>query len=145
MRLSGLLSRRTALAELLRYGAASALALAADFGCLLLLTEAFAVHYLISAGCAFVLGMVVIYLCSIHWVFAHRGLDNVAAERTLFLLIGLAGLALNQVLMFSLTDLAGLPYQLSKLGAAGMVFSFNFAARKRALFTWRPKAGAVPR
>jgi putative flippase GtrA len=127
--------------EFLRYGAASAVALAVDFGALVLLTELAGLHYLASAAAGFGLGIVVAYLLSIRWVFASRRLASVPAEGAIFLLIGLAGLIINIFVMYGLTELALLPYAVSKVGSVGLVFTFNFSVRKAVLFT----APALPR
>jgi hypothetical protein len=37
--------------------------------------------------------------------------------------------------MYGLTELALLPYAVSKVGSVGLVFSFNFSVRKAILFT----------
>ena len=79
--------------------------------------------------------MLVAYVLSVRWVFSARRLNSAAAETTIFILIGLAGLAINQVIMYSLTDGALLPYAVSKIVSAGIVFIFNFSVRKLALFT----------
>lgn len=121
--------------ELLRYGAASALAFAADFSTLVLLTELAGVHYLTSAAVAFGVGLLIAYVLSIRWVFSARRLTNVSAERAVFFLIGVGGVIINHIAMFTLTEIALLPYAVSKLGSAGLVFTFNFSLRKGVLFT----------
>jgi putative flippase GtrA len=78
---------------------------------------------------------VVAYLLSIRWVFATRRLASASAEGAIFLLIGLAGLIINHFVMYGLTELALLPYAVSKVGSVGLVFSFNFSVRKAILFT----------
>lgn len=134
--LRALASRSTpAFGELIRYGAASGLALAADFGTLVLLTEIAGLHYLASAVVGFGAGILVAYVLSVRWVFASRRLSSVAAESAIFLAVGMAGLAINQVVIYSLTESALLPYTVSKLASAGIVFVFNFSVRKLALFT----------
>lgn len=121
--------------ELIRYGVASGLALAVDFATLVLLTELAGLHYLLSAAVGFSAGIAVAYLLSIRWVFSARRLNSVAAETTIFVLIGIAGLAINQLVIYSLTEGGLLPYAASKIAAAGIVFTFNFSVRKLALFT----------
>lgn len=121
--------------EFLGYAAASALALAGDFGTLVLLTELAGVHYLLSAAIGFSVGILITYVLSVRWVFTTRRLASVWAERAIFLLIGLAGLAINHVVMFALTGIALLPYTVSKLASVGLVFTFNFSVRKAVLFT----------
>ncbi len=128
-------------AELLRYGAASAAALFVDFATLVLLTEFAGIHYLASAAVGFSLGILVTYFLSVRWVFASRRLASVPVESAVFLLIGIAGLAINHIVMFGLTEAAHLPYAVSKVGSAGLVFTFNFIARKTVLF----RVSAAPR
>lgn len=124
-----------ALGEFIRYGATSGLALTADFLSLVLLTELAGLHYLASSVVGFAAGMVIAYVLSVRWVFSARRLSNAAAEGTIFILIGVAGMLINQVVIFSLTESGLLPYVASKVASAGIVFTFNFSVRKLALFT----------
>ncbi len=126
--------------EFIRYGLASAVALGVDFGTLVFCTEVLGLHYLASAAIGFSLGILVIYRLSTRWVFAHRRLDNRATEWTIFVAIGVAGLVLNQINMAGLTEWGGLRYELSKVVSTGVVFCFNFAARKALLFTLSKRA-----
>jgi putative flippase GtrA len=123
------------LREFTRYTAASAIAFAADFGTLVLLTELFGVHYLVSAAAGFGFGILITYGLSITWVFSARRLASPSMERMIFILIGIGGLGINHVVMFSLTEMALLPYWLSKIGSVALVFLFNFTLRKGLLFT----------
>ena len=121
--------------EFVRYVATSALALAGDVATLVLLTELTGTHYLVSAAAGFGVGILIAYLLSVRWVFSNRRLASAAAERAIFALIGVGGLAINHVVMYGLTEVALLPYMVSKTGSVGLVFSFNFALRKLLLFT----------
>jgi len=120
--------------EFFRYVAASLLALAIDTGTLALLTSAAGVRYLISAPIAFLLGLLVVYILSITWVFERRDVRNVAAEFGLFLIIGLVGLGINEGVLWVLTGVFGLFYLISKIASVIIVFTWNFFARKRLLF-----------
>ena len=121
--------------EGVRYLAASALALTIDFGVYSGLIRLAAVDYLIAAPLGFGLGLAVIYLLSVHWVFRQRRLANARAEFALFALIGLAGMALNQLVVYAGVERLALSYEQAKLVSAGTVFSFNFVTRKLLLFT----------
>lgn len=123
------------LREFSRYTAASAVAFAADFSTLVLLTELFGLHYLVSAAAGFGLGILITYVLSVTWVFAARRLASASMERMIFVMIGIGGLGINHVVMFSLTEMALLPYWLSKVGSVAIVFLFNFSLRKGLLFT----------
>jgi putative flippase GtrA len=129
------------LVEFLRYGIASAVALVCDFVTLVSLTEFARIHYLIAAALGFSVGVFVAYALSVRWVFRRRRLANASAEGVFFILIGAAGLVLNQIIMFGLTELALLPYAFSKLASVGVVFTANFTLRKLVLFTGAAAAG----
>jgi putative flippase GtrA len=122
------------LVQLARYVVAGGLAFVVDFGSLFLLTEFGGLHYLLSAAIAFCLGLVTNYLLSIVWVFNRRTLSNRWLEFLLFGLIGLAGLGLNELILWFLTDRMGLHYLASKMVSAVLVLLWNFLARRFSLF-----------
>jgi putative flippase GtrA len=124
-------------AEGARYFAASALALGIDFGVYVGLIRLIDVPYLIAAPIGFALGLATIYMLSVRWVFAHRRFADGRLEFALFALIGLAGMALNQLVLYAAVDLLSISYELAKFASAGIVFCFNFASRKLLLFTGR--------
>lgn len=121
--------------EGVRYFAASAIALAIDFGIYAGLIRFAAVHYLVAAPIGFAFGLATIYLLSIRWVFRERRLADRRAEFALFALIGLAGLALNQLILFAAVQWLAASFEVAKIISAGMVFCFNFISRKLLLFT----------
>ena len=121
--------------EGLRYFGASALALAIDFGLYAGLIRLAGVHYLVAAPLGFALGLASIYLLSTRWVFRQRRLADRRAEFVLFALVGLAGMALNQLIVYTAVQLMAASFEVAKILSAGIVFSFNFASRKLLLFT----------
>ena len=121
--------------EGLRYVAAAALALAVDFGTYVGLIRLASVHYLVAAPIGFMLGLVAIYVLSVRWVFAVRRLADARVEFAIFALIGVAGLGLNQAVIYAGVELLALSPELAKVLSAGTVFCFNFGLRKVLLFT----------
>jgi putative flippase GtrA len=115
--------------------AASALALVMDFGSYVALIRLAGVHYLVAAPIGFALGLAVIYVLSIRWVFRERRIADRRAEFALFALIGLAGMALNQLIIYTGVRLLAASPETAKIVSAGMVFCFNFVSRKLLLFT----------
>jgi putative flippase GtrA len=71
----------------------------------------------------------------VRWVFRHRRLKDARAEFTLFALLGLAGLVLNEGIIYAGVEWLALGYEPAKLLSAGIVFCFNFGSRKLLLFT----------
>jgi len=126
---------RAAAGESGRYFVASGLALGIDFGVYSGLIRIAGVYYLVAAPIGFLLGLAAIYLLSVRWVFRHRRLASAGAEFALFALIGVAGLVLNQAIVYCGVQLAAMPYEAAKAVSAGVVFCFNFASRKLLLFT----------
>lgn len=121
--------------ELIRYFLASVAALAVDFSILTLLTSFAGVHYLLSGGAAFTLGLLVIYVLSVHWVFDARPTSSWLREFFIFAAIGVVGLAINELVLWIFTSVLGFFYVYSKIFSIVLVFSWNFGARKTILFS----------
>jgi putative flippase GtrA len=134
--LSALLRDRAqgSLVQLFRYGLVSALSLGVDFGGLWLLTDVAGLHYLVSAIASYGAGMLVNYGLSVLWVFPTRKLKNRAAELGAFVAIGLAGMGINEALLWLLTDVLRLHYLVSRAVSAVVGFVWKFVARKVVLF-----------
>jgi putative flippase GtrA len=126
---------RSVLGEGTRYITASAAALAVDFSLYAGLVRLGSVDYLIAAPLGFALGLATIYLLSVRWVFGVRRLADARIEFAVFASIGLAGMALNQLVIYLGVEAWALSYEAAKLVSAGVVFSFNFTLRKLLLFT----------
>jgi putative flippase GtrA len=121
--------------QMVRYLIAGSVAFAADFATLYALTEFCHLHYLASAAVAFGIGIAVTYVLSVAWVFKVRSVKSQQVEFLLFALIGLAGLGITQIMLWTLTDGLNLFYLHAKLITAAVVLGWNFAARKVLLFT----------
>ncbi len=130
--------------EGVRYVAASAAALALDFGTYSGLIRLAGVHYLVAGAIGFSLGLGLVYVLSTRWVFAFRRVDDRRAEFAVFAGLGVAGLALNQAILYAAVEWLRLGYEMAKAVAAILGFGFNFGTRKLLLFTrrhpWIPRA-----
>lgn len=127
--------------ELFRYACASALALVADVGVLVIGVDLLGVHYLLAAAAGFTVGVSVAYALSIRWVFVHRSQPSPRQELLIFAAVGVAGLLANEIILYAAVDGLAWNYKPAKAVSAGCVFLFNFALRKILLFTrLRPAA-----
>ena len=122
------------LLQLFRYTFVGGFAFLVDFGTLFLLTEFFHIHYLVSAGIAFIFGLTINYFLSVLWVFSCRTMESRLLEFFLFALIGLVGLGLTELFLWILTDILLIYYLLSKIITTIVVYFWNFFARKIVLF-----------
>jgi len=105
-----------------------------DYGLLIIFTEFFQLYYLTSSAIAFLLGSMTSYVLNVNWVFDKRTFKNRQLEILIFILIGIAGLVLNQYCLWFFTEDLNLHYLHSKIIATIVVFVLNFFARKYILF-----------
>lgn len=125
---------RSVAADLLKYGAASAAALALDYGTLFLLSQVIGVNYLISAAAGFSAGLALVYVLSVRFVYRNRRVMDAGKELAGFIVTGALGLLLNETLMALFVGVLGLAVAVAKIPTAGFVFLFNFATRRSFLF-----------
>ncbi len=121
------------IAEFVRYFAVSAAALGVDFACLLVLVEA-GIHYLAANALAFACGAVAAYVGSVRWAFSRRRLADRSLEFALFAGVGVAGLVVNELVLWAGVSVAATSLTYAKLGAAGASFLFNYGVRRAILF-----------
>jgi putative flippase GtrA len=120
--------------EVARALVVSAVALVVDYGLMVALHELAGIYHLLAAAAGFGVGLTTNYLLSVTWVFRSRSVASPWLEFSIFAAIGVAGLALTVGIMYLGTDLLGGPYWLVRVVAVGLVFAWNFGARKLALF-----------
>ena len=120
--------------EFVRYLLASVFALSADAGSLFAMVQWLGINYLYAGAIAFMFGIAVIYVLSIVWVFTQRSSHSYWIEFAIFLLIGVCGLGITELVLLVGSGLLGAPLLLSKLVSVCVVFAWNFAARKLLLF-----------
>ncbi|MBR4775931.1 MAG: GtrA family protein [Bacteroidales bacterium] len=120
-----------------RYLISGGTAFVVDTGLLALLTKFFGSegcrHY-IWVAVAFCAGLLITYLFSILWVFDNRSLKSRAAEVGIFVVIGVIGLGLTELLLSPFQGKVGLEILPYKIMATVIVFIWNFAAKKLILF-----------
>ncbi len=129
--------RKSLAGQFFRYLVTGGLAFVVDFGLFALCLYVFDWHYLLANLVGLVAGLVLNYTMSIVWVFTacKRTLEKQkTAEFLLFALVGIAGVGINQLLMYLMVDGICLNEMVSKMLAAVLVLMWNFGARKLLLF-----------
>ena len=124
--------------EFFLYIVSGCIALSSDLSVLFLCTEVAGVHYLISNLVGYSVGLLVAYELNIHLVFRYRRYQSAAVELPIFVAIALAGILISELLMYLMVEKISLNYLWAKIVSTGAIFVFNFAARKRFLFSRRP-------
>jgi putative flippase GtrA len=122
------------LIEATKYAVVSAIALGADYSVLIALTRFAGWPYLWANAVSFLTGAIVAYVLSVRFVFHTHRLHNRQLEITSFVLIGLAGLVVSQLVLFVTVSKLGIDLLVAKGAAAGCSFVTNFALRRQLLF-----------
>ena len=121
--------------QFIKYFFASGIALFADVAVLYILTEYVHLYYLISATISFMVGIAITYICSKLYIFTKTSIKNRTAEFTVFLIIGIIGLILNNIFLYIFTEYLGLYYMLSKCLVIAITYLWNYFARKKFIFS----------
>ena len=117
-----------------RYVLSGALAYGVDYCSLIVFVEIFKIYYLTAALVAFLIGSITAYILNVRWVFDKRTFKNRYFEISIFIVIGVVGLILNQYIIWFFTENVNFHYLFSKLVATMIVVIWNFFARKYILF-----------
>jgi len=120
--------------EFLRYLWAGSLTFLTDFLILIVLTELVGINYLWSNLAAVSVGMLLGSLLCINWVFQNRRYTRVAQEFRLFVLICIAGILLNEALLWACVEFGKTHYLVAKVIVSAVVFVINFCLKKMILF-----------
>lgn len=118
------------LKQILRFGFVGGTAFVIDFVILWLLTDIAKIDYLISNSISFAVSVVYNYILSTIWVFDTKREGKKAAELTVFIILSIIGLGLNQLLMWLAVEKVSINYMISKVIVTGIVMVYNFIARK---------------
>ena len=116
--------------QFFRYIFVGGFAAVVNIGSLYILKEYLNIYYLVANILAFILGLVTNYILSKWLVFAKENSMNKIVEFISYSMIGVLGLGLDTLFMWLFTDKVKLYYMLSKIISTGLVFIWNFFARK---------------
>jgi len=122
--------------EFNKYLVSGTFAFLADYSVLLIATELLGIHYLVSAVFGYAIGLLVSYMLNIRWVFRYRKYAHTSKKEFLiFVVIVIVGLVITEAVIFLLVEQVAVSYQYAKIVSVGVIFVFNFIAKKHFLFT----------
>lgn len=105
-----------------------------DYGTMILLTEVFAIHYVISIVIGGVLGAVVNYTVSRYWAFNSRD-EPKKTQIPKFIAVAVGSILLKSGGTYVFTEFLGIDYKISRLIVDAFVaFGFNFTLLKYWVF-----------
>lgn len=115
--------------QFFRYLFVGGFAAVINIGSLYVLKEFVHIYYLIANVLGFMLGLITNYILSKWLIFSKENNLNKLTEFIIYAIIGIVGLGLDTVFVWLFTEL-GLYYMISKIVSTGLVFIWNFFARK---------------
>ena len=115
--------------QLVKFGFVGVIAAAIDVGVLVLFTEVFGADVLISSGISFCVSVIANYILSMKFVFKSKGQSKLK-EFTVFGLLSVGGLCINQFIMWLGTEKFSFYYLAVKFAAMVIVPIYNFITRK---------------
>lgn len=115
--------------QLVKFGFVGVIAAAIDVGVLVLFTEVFGTDVLISSGISFCVSVIANYILSMKFVFKSKGQSKLK-EFTVFVLLSVGGLCINQFIMWLGTEKFSFYYLAVKFAAMVIVPIYNFITRK---------------
>jgi putative flippase GtrA len=126
-----LFSRKTAV-QLGRYFVTGMLAAGLEYSLLILFTEYVGLWYILSNSIAYISGFAVSFLLNRYWSFQSK--ENILKQFLQYAMLFTVNFVLNNILMYVLTSIAGIPYTISKLFVMGMVVTWNFVIFKKIIY-----------
>ena len=117
------------LKQVIKYASTAMIGGMIDYGILILLTEVFDVHYLISSMISLICAMIVQYMLNIRYVFKTKD-EHKVRKLIVYIVMGLIGLGLNQLIIYLVVSKFNAHYILGKIAASAIVGIYNFFSRK---------------
>lgn len=113
--------------KFIRFGIVGTIGFVIDFSITYLLKEKLKVNRFVANSFGFSLAVINNYLLNRYWTFQNYS-PNVLKEFSLFLLVCLVGLLLNNVVLYFLNEKANFSFYVAKIGSVLVVLSWNFIA-----------------
>ena len=121
---------KTLLAQLAKFGVVGVIATVIDFGVMNLLHYGLPLDILIANTAGFIISLVFNYAASMKFVFEHRDGMSRTREFTIFLILSVIGLLLNDGIVLILNKGVALEANIAKIAATALVMIYNFVTRK---------------
>lgn len=116
------------IAEMFRFIVVGGFCFVLEFALLYGFTEYINIPYLISSALAFIIALIVNYLLCVYVVFHAENQSN--TKRTWFIITSVAGLGINQIVMYIMVEKFVIWYMFAKVVAAAIVMIWNYITKK---------------
>ena len=121
-----------ALSQFGKYLATGSSAAVLEYSLLILLTEYVGMWYIISNSIAYFSGFWLSFLLHRFWSFKSQ--DPILKQLLLYILLFFINFTLTSLLLYTLTDMMGVYYMISKVFVMGSVVLWNFILYKKVIY-----------
>ncbi len=120
--------------QFMKFGVVGTIAFLIDYGVLMLLNQGFGMDATVAAFISYIVSVIFNYVASMRYVFTRR--DDISRRRefTIFVVLSLIGLVINEIIMyFGVMALGNTALMVTavKLVATVIVMVWNFFSRKK--------------
>ena len=119
--------------QFLKFAVVGLLSFGIDWGMLIVLVEGLHLNFLLSTTVSFITSVVVNYWLSLKFVFEHREGMSRKREFTIFTVLSIVGLGLNDLYMYVGVVMLNIGYQAMKAIATFLVTWYNYFSRRHFL------------
>ena len=116
--------------QFMRFAMVGLSAFGIDYLIFLLLTYVFGVFYIAASAISFIIATVYNYAMSMRYVFQGKETQTAMQQFTIFSVLSIIGLGLNQFFLWACVGLFFIPEWISKVVATFLVTIYNFITRK---------------
>ena len=113
--------------KFIRFGIVGTIGFVIDFSITYLLKEKLKTNKFVANSIGFSLAVINNYLLNRYWTFRNHN-SSILGEFSLFLLVCLIGLLLNNIVLYLLNEKANFSFYIAKIGSVFVVMLWNFTA-----------------
>ncbi len=126
-------NNRTLIFQYVKFAAVGITSLIVDYVFMVFLTEntVFGLDYFQACAFSYTLSVFVNYFLSMRYVFQGREDMGKVKEASIFFVLSLVGLLLNQMIMWIAVEVFQIYYVVAKLLSTLLVTNYNFISRKK--------------
>lgn len=118
----------------IKYVIAGGTAATVNLTLLFILTDLIGIYYIISATLAFIAAFFVSFSLQKLWTFRDKSRDQIGKQMSIYLVVGVTGLGINAVGMYTLVEKVGLYYILAQIVMGMIIAVGNFLIYRFIIF-----------
>lgn len=126
-------NKQSILSQIINFTLVGGICFLIDYGLMVLLTEYFSVNYLLSSAISFSVSVTINYILSTRIVFKVASSISRGQSFSVFVILSIIGLGLNELLMLILVEKLDIHYMWAKIISTSIVMVYNFISKKLVL------------